>query len=285
MLQRRLYMGDFDFNGTTYRGSHAPLVSRETWEKVQALFNRRIETKQHRIKHDFALTGFLRCGHCGCAMVGELKVKKKTNKGYVYYHCTGHRGKCGEPYTPEKVMEDRLTAALKDLVIPSGILKWLQETVSESDMTERAAREREVKRIEEQHRRVQSKLDALYNDRLEGHITIDMYLLKSQDIRTQTLALTRRIEEIRTSTPAPVQQAINLMDLTSRAAQLFAVQPPHEKQAFLRLTLKSASWKNGELQTQFEEPFESLRRSNQLSLTKDRDLGVTTTPKENWLLR
>ena len=55
----------------------------------------------------------------------------------------------------------------------------------ESDLTERAAREREVKRLEEQHRRVQSKLDALDNDRLEGHITIDMYVLKSQDIRNQ----------------------------------------------------------------------------------------------------
>ena len=36
------------------------------------------------------------CGCCGCAMVGELK------KGRcVYYHCTGYKGKCAEPYEHE----------------------------------------------------------------------------------------------------------------------------------------------------------------------------------------
>jgi len=31
------------------------------------------------------------CGRCGCALVGEKKKGK-----YVYYHCTGNKGKCPE---------------------------------------------------------------------------------------------------------------------------------------------------------------------------------------------
>ena len=278
ILRKRIYTGDFDWNGETYQGKHVALVSREIWERVQALFDRRIDTKQHRIKHDFAFTGFIRCGHCGCGLVGELKKQK-----YVYYHCTGHHGKCGEPYTREKVVEERFGAALKELVIPPGILKWLQETVSESDVTERAARDREVKRLEEERRRIESKLNILYEDRLDGRITPDTYDRKSQDLRNQSQGLARRTENILAAAPAPVQQAINLMDLTSRAADLFAVQPPHEKQAFLRLVLKSASWQHGELRTEFENPFESLRRSNQLNLRKARELGVKTTTEEIWL--
>ena len=42
------------------------------------------------------------------------------------------------------------------------------------------------------------------------------------------------------------------------------IQPTHEKQAFLRLVLKSAAWRHGELQTRFQEPFENLKPSNQL---------------------
>jgi len=130
ILRKRIYTGDFDWDGVTYRGKHEALVSREMWEGVQALFDRRVETKQHRIKHDFAFTGFIRCGHCGCGLVGELKKQK-----YVYYHCTGHRGKCEEPCTREEVVEDKFAAALKELVIPPGILKWLQESVSEAIST------------------------------------------------------------------------------------------------------------------------------------------------------
>lgn len=75
-----------------------------------------------------------------------------------------------------------------------------------------------------------------------------------------------------------------MMAPASRTADLFLIQPPHEKQAFLRLILKSAAWRHGELQTQFEEPFENLRRSNQLSRRKDNEIGGDATRNQIWLL-
>jgi site-specific DNA recombinase len=280
ILRKRIYTGDFDWNGVTYPGTHQALVSRETWERVQILFDHRVQTKQHRIKHDFAFTGFVRCGHCGCYLVGELKKGK-----YIYYHCTGHRGKCLEPYAREKALQDQFATSLRDLVISPGVLRWLQEAVAESDLNERAARDRGVKRLDEQHRRLQSKLEAMYEDRLEGRISPETYDKKALELRAQGLELSRRINEIEASSPAPVQDAIDLMDLTSRAADLFLAQPPHEKQWFLRLVLKSASWQHGQLQTEFEDPFENLRRSNQLSQTKHEDNRMQTAEIENWLLR
>jgi hypothetical protein len=103
----------------------------------------RPQAKQHRIKHDFAFSGFVRCGHCGCYFVDELKKQR-----YVYYHCTGHRGKCPEPYTREEAMQDQLADSLRALVIPRGVLNWLQEAIGKSDLTERATRDRETKRLE-----------------------------------------------------------------------------------------------------------------------------------------
>jgi hypothetical protein len=73
------------------------------------------------------------------------------------------------------------------------------------------------------------------------------------------------------------------MALTSRTADLFLIQPTHEKQAFLRLVLKSAAWRHGELQIQFEEPFENLKRSNQVSRRKDSEIGEGTTRNQIWL--
>jgi site-specific DNA recombinase len=189
--RKRIYTDDFDWDGVTYSGRHEALVSRETC-RVQTLIDKRVETRQHRIRHDFAFTGFVRCGHCGCQPVGELKKGK-----YVYYHCTGHHGKCAEPYTREEVMQDQLAASLRELVVPCEILAWLNATVSESDLTERASREREIARLEEQRRRLDSKLDAMYEDRLEGRITPEMYDRKASDLRGQSLALSRRIDEIR----------------------------------------------------------------------------------------
>ena len=58
ILRKRLYMGDFDWDGTTYQGTHEPLVSRESWQRVQELLNARAENKTRKVKHDFAFTGW-----------------------------------------------------------------------------------------------------------------------------------------------------------------------------------------------------------------------------------
>jgi len=76
-------------------------------------------------------------------------------------------------------------------------------------------------------------------DRLEGRISKEQYDRKAHDLRTQSLQLLDRMNEMRLSAPAPVQDALDLMDVTSRASDLFLTQPAAEKQRFLRLVLKS----------------------------------------------
>jgi DNA invertase Pin-like site-specific DNA recombinase len=70
LLRKRLYCGDFDWDGTTYHGTHTPLVTKEAWDRVQHL----LDAKTHRKKmtHDFTYSGIINCGHCGCSMVSVL---------------------------------------------------------------------------------------------------------------------------------------------------------------------------------------------------------------------
>ena len=89
LLRKRFYTGDFDWKGKTYRGSHEPLVSTGLYERVQEILDGRYSTKQKVAKHEFTFSGLVNCGHCGCALVAEKKKGK-----YVYYHCTGNKGKC-----------------------------------------------------------------------------------------------------------------------------------------------------------------------------------------------
>ncbi len=95
VLRNPIYMGEFVWKGKTYQGIHRPLVSRELWERVQHILDGRYAKRGRSGKRDFAFSRLIECGHCGCAMVGELKKGK-----YVYYHCTGYKGKCPEPIHP-----------------------------------------------------------------------------------------------------------------------------------------------------------------------------------------
>src|SRR5262249_35411298 len=100
ILRNRLYAGVFEWNGRTYVGTHQPLVSPELWERVQGILDGRRANKHRRAKHNFAFSGLIACGHCGCSIVGEIKKQR-----YIYYHCTGYKGRSDEPYVREAILE------------------------------------------------------------------------------------------------------------------------------------------------------------------------------------
>ena len=125
ILRKRIYTGDFEYAGVTYHGSHEPLVNREVWEQVQQILDGRKANGTHKPKPAFVYSGLVQCGHCGCSLVAEVKKGK-----YIYYHCSGYRGKCGEPYTREEVLDQRFSFALRDIVVPATVLGWLNENLS-----------------------------------------------------------------------------------------------------------------------------------------------------------
>jgi site-specific DNA recombinase len=266
ILRKRLYNGDFDWDGNRYTGTHEPLVNQETWQRVQELLDARAENRTRKVKHDFAFTGLVRCGHCGCLLVGELKKDK-----YVYYHCTGNRGKCGEPYARQEILSGEFANVVRELVIPPAILAWLGDAVLNSDRTEQAARVESIKKQKARNDQIEARIETMYMDKLDGRITQEFFDQLAAKLRREQDGLQRRIQDIQKATPAPVDQAIDTLRLTSRASKLFLQQPAIEQRRLLQTVVEKAAWKNGVLQAALFEPFDILRRSNQESLRRERE--------------
>jgi len=280
ILRKRLYIGEFDWDGKTYQGTHEPLVTRACWERVQELLDTRAENKTRKVKHEFAYTGLVHCGHCGCVLVGEIK------KGqYVYYHCTGNRGKCAEPYTRQEMLAGRFADVLRELVVPPPILDWLSHAVLESDRSEQAAREQTIKRLQARYDQVEARIETMYLDKLEGRIGQEFFEKHAGEWRREQEGLLRKMQEIQNSAPAPIDQAVDTLRLTSQGCDLFLQQPGAEQRRLLRLLIKDAAWQNGILRTTLFEPFEILRHSNQESSTKEKEKGGSGRDLKIWLLR
>ncbi len=70
------------------------ILYRKKSSKLKTILDGRRANRHHKMKHDFPFSGLVSGGHCGCSLVGEIK------KGqHIYYHCTGYKGKCLQPYT------------------------------------------------------------------------------------------------------------------------------------------------------------------------------------------
>lgn len=279
ILRKRLYSGDFDFDGTTYRGTHEPLVTRECWNSVQHILDERGKHQGTAVRRDFPFSGIITCGHCGCGMVAELKKQR-----YVYYHCTGNRQKCPEPYTRQETLIQGFAVTLSDLVVPGPVIEWLQTELNTTDKVEHDAKAATRERFQNELNRYQARLDRLYEDRLDGTINKAAYDQKAQVIRDQQTAAQAKMTAL-TEPAVPLGKALDVLRLTSTACQAFLDQPPAEQRKLVRMTIRTATWQDGELRTTLLEPFELLRRSNQSNTNGNNGIGGNGLDFRNWLLR
>lgn len=278
LLRKRIYMGNFHWNDVVYKGVHQPLTTPDTWAEVQQILDGRKANNTGPVRRDFPFTGLVTCGHCGCGMVAELKKGK-----YVYYHCTGRRGKCQEPYTRQEALVDEFASVLGEMVIPEEVLSWLAEAVNGTDQTETKARATALKAKTAEIERLSHKLSTLYDDRLDGRITGAFFDQKAAQVESQQADLRRSIAELENATLPPLTTAVEIARLTSHACTAFRNQEEPEQRKLLSLVLKNASWKGGQLQATLFEPFELVRRSNQTNTIRFNDLTTQKPDFANWL--
>jgi site-specific DNA recombinase len=89
-------------------------------------------------------------------MVGEI------HKGrYIYYRCTGHRGRCGEPYTRQEVLEQQFVEHLDRLHFEPQVLDWITSALRESHRDEKRHHEQAIARLQGEYTMLQNRIDGM----------------------------------------------------------------------------------------------------------------------------
>ena len=127
-------------------------------------------------------------------MVGELKKGK-----YVYYHCSGARGKCPEPYVRQEALESAYVAMLRRVSIDEDIVNWIATALRESHTDQKRFRDDALSRLKSEHLRLQARLDVMYEDRLDGRIDVAQFERKSKEHRREQARILAEIERFRRS--------------------------------------------------------------------------------------
>jgi len=253
ILRNRLYTGEFDWNGRRYKGRHHPLVTRELWERVQNNLETRNARKTRKATHNFAFSGLMTCGHCGCAMVGEIKKGR-----YTYYHCTGYKGKSDEPYVREEVISKKFGEILGRLTFGGEVLAWLTKALRESHADEQKEHAAAIARLQAEHDRLQHRLQAMYVDKLDGRITNSFYMQMSEQWRLEQDKLMQEIIRHQAADRTYLDEGVKLIELAQGAHRLFLKQPPSEQRRLLDFVLSNSTWQDGALIPTFRQPFDLI---------------------------
>lgn len=280
----RLARNRCEWNGKMIQGRHEPLVSVDLWERVQGVMDGRFAKKHRRFKHDFAFSGLIACGTCGCSIVGEIKKQR-----YVYYHCTGYAAKT-EGRKPtctqcvrEEVLEERFTELLGRLRFDDEVLGWVREALQASHADERREHETAIERLRAEHKRLGERINAMYIDKLDGKIGGDFYDRFAGEWCEEQLRLQREIDRHESAEQSYMDEGVQILELAQNAQRLFERQEPRQKRRLLNFVLSNCSWQNGELRATFRQPFDLLAETTAIAARHEAATMANSGKSEIWL--
>lgn len=253
ILRSRLYTGDFEWGGRVYHGSYQPIVSMDLWQKVQDVLDDRLHRRPKKRKHSFAFANLISCGHCGGSVVGDIKKGR-----YVYYRCSGYKGKCPEPYVREEVLAERFGELLDGIALEPAVIEWITQALRESHQDEKRFHDEAIGRLHAEYTTLQNRLDGMYVDKLDGRIDNTFFDRMSVSWRGEMERIADAMEEHRTANRSYLDEGIRLLELGGRAAEMFRAQEPEKRRELLRYVVAGSTWKEGRLDASFRPPFDLL---------------------------
>jgi len=256
VLQNPIYYGEFYWLGQLHQGLHKPVISRDLYDRVQAVFAAANHPRHTKRRH--ALAGLVTCGRCGCAFTAEIK------KGqYVYYHCTGHRGPCGNTYVREEELIRQFGELLKQVRIPTELAGKLATVLRESQTDKEKFVRTSMLRLQQQQMLLRSKLDRVYEDRLSDAIPEELWNSKSAALQDELRQVRTEMERHEVASQAYETAGLQILELAQTAYSSYVAKNPHEQARLIKTLVSNSTFDRGSLSPTYVKPFDVFAKGSE----------------------
>jgi site-specific DNA recombinase len=213
LLNNIFYAGMFEYNGKLHNGKHLPMVTMKEFERVQALMG--LKGKPQPQTREFAFTGNIRCGECGCLVTAETKTKfvKATGefKDYTYYRCTHRKTgvKCSQKPIRLIDLEAQMENELRRFTIKPIFRDWALRMLAKSNDTEIVDRTKIHEALVKDLENTQKQLDNLTKMRYRD-------LIDDGEFKTERQTLQNHLSKFQQQRDETENRARNWLDLTEK---------------------------------------------------------------------
>ncbi len=257
ILQNYFYVGLMTWGGKQYPGTHELFVTPQTFNEVQAVLAGHNRLKYS--KREIALRGLMICAHDGCMLTGDVQKEK-----YVYYRCTGHRGKCGLPRFREEDIINRLGEPLKNLQVPPEIVSQIVARIRDDQRRARGKVSTERTFLESRLTAIRNRMDKAYSDKLDGKIPEDFWQRQMTEWRMEEQQVNMAIQGLSSAeTGDRALDAQKIFELANGAYLLYVSQNSVEKAKLLRMVVSNYSVDAVSVCPTYRKPFDMIAKRAQ----------------------
>lgn len=157
-------------------------------KNTRHLKNARAEkSRPKQIKHQFLYKGLITCPKANRLLVGE--VQKGVNKSgqYIYYRCHHKCEFCNncKRIIKADVIDMAIIESIKTINITEEQLKKIREDLKGIMYANKEFNEKRKIQIDNQLTKLNNRLSALYDDKLDGLISAEIYIKKRDSWQAQ----------------------------------------------------------------------------------------------------
>ncbi len=257
------YTGVILHLGEQYPAQHPSMVTLDEFDRVQIILGRK--GKPRPKTHEFAYTGVIRCGDCGCMITAQSKTKNIKSDGslktYTYYHCTKRKVNvpCSQKgAVKEENLEEQIEKQIASLTILPEFKQWALDCLNENNDQEIDNRS---KVYESQHKTLtetQAQLDSLTKMRYRELIDDETFLKEKQILTYQIARLTSQLRETEGRAEKWLELTEKTFDFACYAHSRFLTGDLRTKKEILSALGSNFVLKDGKLTLSLHKYFEPI---------------------------
>lgn len=255
MLRDSFYYGEFKWNGNTYKGAYEPLISKELWDLTQEAF----DGKKHKPRTNiFPYNGLVRCGVCGCSVIGGSYKKRR----YEYYHCTFGKGKHADaPYITPAVLSGKFQKFLSGMSLPDDAFKALKKHLEANVNDDSKIKSDSLARLEAERKTLSDRACKLYDDRADGVIAESLWKRKNDEYQSRILEIERQVAGLKLTRSYNLAEGLACFELVKNILSLYNSLSDEKKGGFLRILLLNSVLNAENLDITVKNPFSLFLKS------------------------
>lgn len=249
VLGNPFYYGEMLVKGKLHRHIYEPLVSKALWDKVQeqkaANGSKPFKYGELPFLYRGIFTDYYRQIICPC----EIKKQK-----FFYVVCYKENGT--RLYIPEREIDNQIISILNRLSIPEEMLQHFRQHIKDAKESEIEFRNAELARLKAEITKIDTRLEKLFNMRLDDEIDKQTYEDRRDDMQLKKSRLESEIKAHGNADDGFNEVVLDLFDLVSHIGETFSGGHSIEnKQLLLHFIFKKLVLKEGNIGYELNPPF------------------------------
>ena len=252
MLQNPVYTGTFNWNGQAFEGKYEPLISKTVFERCQ----QRLAEKSHIVtKRSFPYRGLVFCGYCGCQLTAAYAKRR-----WIYYRCTGARGKCEQGYIREDRLGERLASVVEAIHLTSAQVSELMHLLQERQDERVTYRRDRLAELHTRREKIELRRDQSYSDKADGVLSHDRWMKMDKKWVAEDMVLRSEIEQLETQRDPRVDDVRATLELLNLAPDLYRSRSDAERARLLHALVWNLTITAESVDPVYRKPFDIIAK-------------------------